>query len=156
MLTKKFIFIFVVVVIVLVAVGVWFGAQFFAGQNQNPEGASGYSAVYLTTGDIYFGKLGWFPWPHMTEVWVLQRGANQQLGVAPLKSAFWGPVDEIYLNPKEIVLWTSLRNSSQLAQALANPSTVQQQQAQPPSVSPQLSTPTSTFRGPTGNPPTGR
>jgi hypothetical protein len=153
MFTKKLIVIVIVIVIVLVAVGVGIGLRLLAGQN--PAGASEYSAVYLTTGDIYFGKLSWFPWPHMKNVWFLQRTVNQQnqtqLGVAPLSSAFWKPIDEIYLNPKEIILWTSLRNDSQLAQALANPAALQ-----PASVPQETAPATSTFKGPTSPPPSAK
>jgi len=147
MFTKKIIIIVIVIVVVLGALSVWVGLRFMA--DQNPEGASEYSAVYLTTGDIYFGKLYWFPWPHIKNVWFLQRGTNgqnqTQLGVVPFRNAFWGPVDEIYLNPKEMILWTRLRNSSQLAQAFANPSSLQ-------AATPQIGVPapTSTFKGPSG------
>jgi hypothetical protein len=127
MLSKKIIVVLLVVVVALVALGIWLGMAFL--NKGNPAGPSDYSAVYLVTGDIYFGKLQWFPKPHLTNVWFLQRGVNQQnqpqLNVAPFNAVFWGPVDEIYLNPSEIIFWTSLRNDSQLAKALANPASVQ-------------------------------
>ena len=151
MFTKKFIIAIVLVVVLVLAVGVWLGSRLLTAQN--PEGESDYSAVYLTTGDIYFGKLDWFPLPHLKNVWFLQRSVDQQnqtqLGVSPLNSAFWGPVDEVYLNPKEIVFWTHLRNNSQLAQALANPSALTGQTQQQG----QLPISTSTFKGPLGQPP---
>lgn len=140
MLSKKLILALVLAVVVIIALGLWLGFKFIG--PKDPAGPSEYSAVYLSTGDIYFGKLSWFPWPHMKNVWFMQRGVDQQnqtqLGLAPLKNAFWGPVDEIYLNSKQVIFWTSLRNDSQVAQALANPSAVslsQQQQPSPPSPS---------------------
>lgn len=136
-MSKKFIVLAVIVVVVLVAVGVLIGVKFLAGQ---PSGAaaSAYSAVYLTTGDIYYGKLSWFPWPHLKNVYFLQRGQDAQgqtqLGLIPFMSSFWGPVDEVYLNPREVVFWTRLRNDSQVAKALGNPAALQQapQQQLPP------------------------
>lgn len=117
----------IVVIIVLIGLGIWIGVSFIS-SSSNPSAASPYSAVFLTTGDIYYGKLSWFPNPHITDAWVLQqvKGANgqTQLGVVPFTSSFWGPVNEIDLNPNDIVFWTRLRNDSQLAQALANPSSV--------------------------------
>jgi hypothetical protein len=124
MLPKKILITLVLIVAVIVTLAFWLGSVFFAAKN--PAAPSEYSAVYLSTGDIYFGKLSWFPWPHMKNVWYLQRGQDvqgqAQLGLVPLKNVFWGPIDEIYLNPKDVVFWTSLRNDSQVAQAFANPS----------------------------------
>lgn len=121
----------IVIVVVLVAAGVWGWTEM--AQSNSPTGPSPYSAVYLSSGDVYFGKLSWFPEPHMTDVWYLNRTVNQsgqsQIAVAPLKSVFWGPVDEINLNPKQILFWTRLSNASQLVAGFENPSSLQQGQA---------------------------
>ena len=129
MLPKKLFIILLVIVIVIVIVGVWLGFKFFG--TPDPAGPSAYSAVYMASGDIYYGKLSWFPRPRLTEVWFLQRGVDQQSGQAQFglnkfETAFWGPTDKIYLNPKQIIFWTRLRNDSQVAQAFANPSLLQQ------------------------------
>ena len=133
MKTKNVIIAVVVVAVVLVAVGIWAGIS-IVGASQNPAGPSPYSAVYLTTGDIYYGKLSWFPKPHLTDAWVLQRTQDAKgqthLSVAPFTSSFWSPVNEINLNPKAIVFWTRLRNDSKLAQAIENPSSIQSQNTQ--------------------------
>ncbi len=131
---KKIFWGLVIIVIVLaVAAWVWIAVEAI----NSPEGPSPYSAVYLTSGDIYFGKLSWFPQPHMTDVWYLNRsvGTNgqSQVSVVPLKTAFWGPVNGITLNPQQILFWTNLSNSSQLVKDMENPSLLQQQQAQSPS-----------------------
>jgi hypothetical protein len=98
----------------------------------NPDALSPYSAVYLSTGDVYFGKLSWFPSPHMTDVWFIQRSQNQsgqvQTSLTPMKSLFWGPADEINFNSQDIVFSTRLKNSSQVVQAIENPSVLGQQQ----------------------------
>ncbi len=95
---------------------------------------SSYTAVYMASGDIYFGKMHWFPRSRLTNVWYLQRSVNQQnqpqLSLAKFQDVFWGPVDEIYLNSDQILFWTSLRNDSQVVKAFVNPSLLQQQ-AQP-------------------------
>lgn len=136
----------VIIAIVLIAIGVWVGTAVFTA-GANPAGPSPYSAVYLTTGDIYYGKLSWFPGPRLTDAWILQRTQNAQgqtqLGVVPFTSSFWGPVNEIDLNPNDIVFWTRLRNDSQLAQALANPSSVGQISPQGAAASQASSTPQS-------------
>ena len=148
MLTKKILIIFAVVVIAVVATGIWFGFKLFG--SEDPAGASEYSAVYTITGDIYYGKLSFFPKMKMREVWFLQRGVDpqtqqQQFGLAKFTTAFWGPTDKIYLNPDQVLFWTKLRNDSEVARAFKNPESVQQlnQQAVPAG-----------FEGPSGPPPT--
>lgn len=124
---KKLIVVILIVVVVLIAfvLGLTFALEGRVSANRSP-----YKAVYMATGDIYFGKMSWFPKPRLKGVWYLQRGVDQnsqpQLGVAPFSRVFWGPVDEIYLNPRQIVFWTSLRADSELAKALANPSLLEQ------------------------------
>ncbi len=135
MLPKKLIAVLVLIVLVVLIFGLWLGLKLMS--PKNPAGPSEYSAVYLTTGDIYFGKLSWFPSLRLTNVWFLQRSVNQQnqaqLGLSALKNAFWGPVDEVHLNAKQVIFWTSLRNDSQLVQAFANPSSLQSSGQQLPS-----------------------
>lgn len=135
-MSKKLLSILIVLVIVLVVIGVWLAVML---TKPDSEKSSGYSAVVLVSGDIYFGKLSWFPWPKLTHVWLLQRtvdAQNQpQVGLTPFTSAFWGPTDELFLNPKEVVFWADLKKDSQVAKGLDNPQTLQppaQQQGQAP------------------------
>lgn len=126
-MSKKFIFIFIAIAVVFLAVVAlvsWL-VLLQPSSQKNLAGESDYSAVYLATGEVYYGKLSWFPWPHLSQVLYLQRGVNQknesQLGIAPFTSVFWGPEDKLYLNPKEIVFWVRLRGDSQLVPFLKNP-----------------------------------
>ncbi len=116
MISKKLFFVLVLVVLVLLGLSVWLGSLVFKTARPNPAGPSDYSAVYLMTGDIYYGKIHWFPRLHLTNVWVLQRPSEQngQLGITRFAQAFWQPVDEVYLNSDQVVFWTRLRNDSQL------------------------------------------
>jgi hypothetical protein len=133
---KKNVVFTIIFVVVLVGVGVLLGSGFSRSGQSTDETASPYSAVYLATGDVYFGKLDWSPQPHLKGVWLLQRGVdgqNQpQLNIVPFKNALWGPVDEMYLNDKEIVFWTRVKNDSPVARALTAAAT-----QQPGSVTPQ-------------------
>lgn len=121
-----------IIIVIVAAIAAWTWVTIVA--MHSPDGPSPYSAVYLTSGDVYFGKLSWFPEPHMTDVWYLNRsmGANgqSQVSVAPLKGVFWGPVDEVTFNAQQILFWTSLSNSSQLVADMENPSFAEQQQQQ--------------------------
>ncbi|RMD59711.1 hypothetical protein D6833_11045 [Candidatus Parcubacteria bacterium] len=86
--------------------------------------ASPYAAVYLSTGDLYFGKLSWFPRMKLSHVWLLQRGVGKDgksnVQVVPFRGSLWAPQDVLYLNPKRVVFWTKLRSDSPVAQAIAN------------------------------------
>ncbi|MCR4328715.1 MAG: hypothetical protein NUV53_04370 [Patescibacteria group bacterium] len=128
---KRFAILFVVVVIVLVLVGVWMGSL-ISGSKQG--GSSGYTAVFLVSGDVYFGKLSWFPKPKLTKAWFLQRGVdkenNPQVALAPFSSVFWGPEGDVYLNPKQILFWAPISATSEVAFAIDNPDSVRQQQQQ--------------------------
>ncbi len=101
-----------------------------------------YYAVYLSTGDLYFGKLSHFPSLSLTDVWLLQRSSDansqNQLGVARFDKAFWGPEDQLNLDSKNVVWTTKLKADSQLVQFFKNPQSAQgqaqQQQAAQPNV----------------------
>jgi hypothetical protein len=123
LISKKLLIILLIILVIVLVLGIWLGVKILG--RENLESPSKYSAVYLQTGDIYFGELSWFPWPSLKNVWLIQRSVDQQnqvqLGIVPLKNSFWGPTDKIYLNPKQVVFWTNLRKDSQLIKALENP-----------------------------------
>lgn len=151
--TRRFLLLAIVVVVLLAALGVWAGIKFFSGLD--PASPSPYSAVFLSTGDVYYGKLSWFPWPKLREVWFLQRGLDPksqevQFGIVPFRTAFWGPMDEIKLNPEQIVFVARLRNDSQVAKAFANPGAFAQ-----PVLPENGGSVSGEFRGPSGPPPSG-
>lgn len=130
-MSKKIVIGVLAVFVVLVAAGVWAGLWLVSlSRPANPAGPSPYTAVYMTTGDVYFGKFSSFPKPRMTDVWFLQRSAGQdnqpQYGIVPFGNAFWGPVNEVNLNANQILFWASLRNDSQVVKVLQNPSSAQQ------------------------------
>jgi len=95
-------------------------------------GAPTYTAVYLKTGDLYFGKLVRFPYFGLKEPYMLQvNQSNQQnpLSVQRFKNVFWGPSDLLKINRSEVVWYTTLRSDSDLAKTFTqNPELVPQQQ----------------------------
>ena len=110
-----------IVIILLIALGVvvyWQRSGF----------EKSYWAVYLDTGDLYFGKLSRFPKLSLNDVWFLQRNpqdTQNPLSLTKFGNAFWGPEDKIYLNEKSVVWKTKLREDSQVVQFIKNPQTVQ-------------------------------
>ncbi len=108
----------VVIVLLVVLIGV-VGWKYFG---EKPE----YYAVYLRTGDLYFGELSTFPSFSLKHVYMLQVNAqNQQnpVSIQKFTNVFWGPEDYINLNEDEVVWYTRLASDSQLVQLITtNPS----------------------------------
>ena len=80
-----------------------------------------YYAVYFTSGDLYFGKLNYFPRPALTDVHFLERGGaadQSSLKVAKFSQAFWGPEDKIYLNDQNILWKAKLKKDSPILQSI--------------------------------------
>jgi len=121
----------VIVIILLIALGVVIYWQ--RGGFEKP-----YWAVYLSTGDLYFGKLSKFPKLSLSDVYFIQRNPNDQqnpFSLAKFSHAFWGPEDRIYLNEKNIIWKTKLKDNSQILQFIKNPSAFQNSASQPTSQS---------------------
>jgi hypothetical protein len=139
---KKYFWPLVIAVILAAALGLFVGRYVFGMGSSGDPLASPYAAVYLSTGDIYYGKISWTPAPHLTDVWYLQKSAASngaiQYGIEPFKTAVWGPVDEIYFNQANVIFWTYLASTSPVVQAIENPSLFQQMEQQlnqtPPAV----------------------
>ena len=138
---NKITFLAVVAVVVVALLALGFVVVYKVYKVRHPAGASEYSAVYLRTGEVYFGKLDWFPWPRIQNPWVLQKTQDGGVSVVPFASVFWSPVDVIYLNPKEVTFWTYLKDGSDIVKALRNPEAVKNATA--PIGQPQQSSPVS-------------
>ncbi|MFH0712386.1 MAG: hypothetical protein V2A55_00790 [Candidatus Jorgensenbacteria bacterium] len=100
-----------------------------------------YSAVFLRTGDLYFGELTQFPYFGLKNVYTLSltQDAQTPISIQRFKNVFWGPEDKIKLNRDEVVWITKLDPQGQLAQLIkTNPDllpTQQQAQEQVPAAS---------------------
>ena len=131
-MTKKNAPLLVFVAVLLVGAGVWLG-MFLA---RVQRGTSHYVAVYLTTGEVYFGKLSWFPLPHLDNVWFLSRGLDEQnrpqSSVIALRTLFWKPSDRIYFNPKQVVFVTRLGDQSEITKIFEKPSLLETPQPSSP------------------------
>lgn len=84
---------------------------------------SSYYAVYLTSGDLYFGKMAWYSPRILTDVRVIQQQKDEKeqpvLSLVDFsKSVVWGPAGDLRLNEKSI-LWTSkLTDESQVVKLI--------------------------------------
>lgn len=123
---KILLIVVVVLVVVLAAVIVW----------QTWGSTPSYYAVYLRTGDLYFGQLSRFPSFSLSHVYLLQVNAqNQQnpVNVQKFSNVFWGPEDNIKINRDDVVWYAKLSSESQLVKLIqTNPDLVPPQGGQQP------------------------
>lgn len=84
-----------------------------------------YSAVYLNTGDIYFGQVSRFPRMTLRDAWFLQKeGDGQGFALAKFGDAFWGPRNSMVINEEHIVWMAELTEDSEVVRAIKNPQSV--------------------------------
>lgn len=83
-----------------------------------------YYAVYTSTGEIYFGEMSFFPRFVLKNAYLLQHNpqdSQSPYSIEKFSDAFWGPENELYLNSKNIVWKTKLKNDSQVLNFIKNP-----------------------------------
>ncbi len=122
---KKINLILLIIVVVLVLLiagwGVW-----------KITSGSQFSAVYLTTGELYFGKLVHFPNYGLKQVYTLQVNTQDQenpLSIQKFGDVFWGPEDFLKINRDRVIWSAGLDSEGQMAQFLEqNPNLLPQQQ----------------------------
>jgi len=105
----------VVLAVALIAVTAW----------QMWGGSGTFYAVYLRTGDLYFGELVRVPYFGLKKVYLLQvnaGNAENPVSVQKFTNVFWGPEDFIKINRDDVMWMTRLSETSQLSQVIkANP-----------------------------------
>jgi hypothetical protein len=105
--TNKILLILVVVLLVVLVV---FGVYWFTKVSYNK-----FYAVYLDTGDLYFGRLSRFPRLTLKNVWYIQRDTqSQNFSLQDFSKAAWGPENKMELNKDRVVWITKISDSSQL------------------------------------------
>ncbi len=100
--------------------------------------SAAYSAVFLRSGDLYFGELMRFPSFGLKNVYTLSvnpQDAQNPISIQRFKNVFWGPQDWLKINRDEVVWITKLDPAGQLAQLIkTNPDLLPQQQLPAPQV----------------------
>jgi hypothetical protein len=159
------------VLLVLIVGGILFRGRLFPAektdttQEQGPT--SGYQAVFLTNGQVYFGKLSGTTasYATLTDIYYLQvtsppiQGSQegqaqpqqqQQLSLVKLGQELHGPVDEMKINRDQILFYEDIKEDGRVMQAIReyqkNPpatgaQTQQQQQPQQQQATPATNTP---------------
>ena len=153
-----------VVVVVIVVLGLLFRDKLFGGSDGKPANGqsaasskpSGYQAVFLTNGQVYFGKMtnAEGTYATMSDIFYLQvvqpplqgqqdpnqpaaqpAAAQPQISLVKLGNELHGPVDEMHINRDQILFYEDLKGDGQVVQAInsykANPPAATPPAAQP-------------------------
>jgi hypothetical protein len=132
-----------VVVLVLIIAALIFRSQLFGKPKTgsqtvaSPQSAqaSGYVAVFLTNGQVYFGKLSHPGDDYVTldDIYYLQVGpqqgsattpvdasstAQQQISLVKLGNELHGPVDEMHISRGQILFYEELKSDGQVVKAI--------------------------------------
>ncbi|MFA5755287.1 MAG: hypothetical protein WC909_02945 [Candidatus Paceibacterota bacterium] len=111
MLKDKFFRIALIAVITLSMIVVYLSFIDKTNEIKNP-----YYAVYLRTGDLYFGKISRFPKFTISDIWYLQPSIKEEGDIDLLKysNTIFGPSDKMEINKENIISITKLRDDSQV------------------------------------------
>ncbi|HSX14582.1 MAG TPA: hypothetical protein VLE72_01570 [Candidatus Saccharimonadales bacterium] len=118
----------VVSILVIAAMGI---KIFFVRQVGRDVKKSQYQALFLTNGQVYFGKLSRADdsYVKLTDIYYLQTqpsqpaaGSNstqtQQLSLAKLGNELHGPEDVMYVAKSQVLFWENLKNDGKVVTAI--------------------------------------
>lgn len=109
--------IILIVAVVIIAAGLVFYFIKFNEKNY-------YSVVYLSSGEVYVGKLRTFPGMTLTDGYILATTKDatdpnkNNFQLNPIKDALWAP-KSIHLVKQNVIFYGALLPTSQIAQTLA-------------------------------------
>jgi len=110
----------IIILVIILAVVLIFSFKKDTGQGN----LDNYSVVYLSTGEVYIGKLATFPNLTLSDGFVLQTmkdptdPTKSTFGLNPFKNTFWG-AEKLHLNREQVVFYGVVGKDSQIGKALA-------------------------------------
>ncbi|HEX3099489.1 MAG TPA: hypothetical protein VHQ41_00770 [Patescibacteria group bacterium] len=131
-----------VVLLVFVVAGVLFRDRLFPSHSassatEDQSASSGYQAVFLTNGQVYFGKLSGMTASYATlkDIYYLQvttppanadgsqlnqqqQAQNQQLSLVKLGQELHGPVDEMKINRDQVLFYEDIKEDGRVMKAI--------------------------------------
>lgn len=132
MVKSNKILLIIIAVLLVILVSLLLGQKFW--------GEPKFYAVYLRTGDLYFGKLTKFPSYGLKQVYTIQVNPENQetpFTIQKFRNIFWGPEDFLKINRDQVVWVTKLNPQGQLAQLIkTNPDLLPVPGTQLPNVTP--------------------
>jgi hypothetical protein len=120
-----------VVVVAVIAAG-WWGWQKVFGGAETQVKSGQYQALFLTNGQVYFGKLSSVSdqYVKLTDIYYLQvqqsvqptdktsNSQSPQVSLAKLGSELHGPEDQMEVNRDQVLFWENLKNDGKVVQAI--------------------------------------
>lgn len=117
----------------------WFGNRALMAVNADSAiKAKQFQAVFLTNGQVYFGKVTKVDssYVKVTDIYYLQvqqavqpkdasAANNQQVSLAKLGGELHGPEDIMYISRQQVLFWENLKNDGKVAKAIADYKTTQ-------------------------------
>jgi hypothetical protein len=121
-----------VVVIIVLLLGGWFAWSRMGGDSGVKSDE--YQAVFLTNGQVYFGKLSGVndSYVKLNDIYYLQvqqsvqpsdkkkTDDQSQVSLAKLGSELHGPEDSMNISRQQVLFWENLKNDGKVAQAIDN------------------------------------
>jgi len=121
-LNKILLIVIIVLLVTLIALFVWRWGFI--------KSTPAYYALYLKTGELYFGRLVHFPNFGLKQVYMMQinnENAQTPFSIKKFSNIFWGPEDYLRINRDEVVWMTRLSENSELLKViLTNPDLIPQ------------------------------
>lgn len=96
-----------------------------------------YAVLVFRNGNIYFGKISWFPKPKLSKILFIQVDQSGQASLQRFANAAYFPEDFFYFNPNELIFWSYLKAQSPVVNLIEEkvlPPSAQPPAAQPPAV----------------------
>lgn len=115
----------IVIILALIIIAALIAAVNFYVLPKKRAAENVYSIVYLSSGEIYIGKLKTWPRMELNDTYLLQnvKDAKDQtkssIQLTPLKDALWAP-KRLFLNEKNVLFYGPLEESSKAAEAIRN------------------------------------
>jgi hypothetical protein len=112
----------------------WFGNKALAALTSD-GGVKGkqYQAVFLTNGQVYFGKVSHVDssYVKLTDIYYLQvqqqvqpkdnsSSQQPQVSLAKLGGELHGPEDVMYISRQQVLFWENLKNDGKVVKAIAS------------------------------------
>jgi hypothetical protein len=126
----------ILLIVVSVVVLGWFANKAYGAVTADSAVKSAqYQAVFLTNGQVYFGKYSEInnQYVKLTDIYYLQvqqtvqpkdtsttSSSNQQVSLAKLGGELHGPEDVMFINRDQVLFWENLKNSGKVVQAILN------------------------------------
>lgn len=131
--------ILVIIVVVLLVAGVLFRDKLFGAKNSSSvlgTSTSAYQAVFLTNGQVYFGKLSNADsdYATLTDIYYLQvvqpplqgsqqtasstTGGSPQISLVKLGNELHGPMDQMHIARSQILFYEDLKSDGQVVKAI--------------------------------------